>query len=141
MSIPPWVWIPPIAIALLLYAFLRWLKWRQDKKWGKMKTVADWKRDIKRTAPFLLALFFTGCGSIKVYYPDGKPLASISTNAKNVAVTSGAMTFTAESVTPSEVVAAEGKALTPLVMTMGTVAGINATTQTVKAVRAPLLPR
>lgn len=143
----PWLLILYISLAggAALYLFLLWLKWRQDKKWGKMKVNADWKRDIKRVSSVLLALALSSCGAVKVFNPDGTPLASINTDAKNVSLTrdaSGSTVFTVESVTPSAVIASEGKAfVAPAALGLGMVGAMNATTQTVKAVKQPLLPR
>lgn len=99
----------------------------------------------KHLSWLILAHALSGCGAVKVYNPDGTPLASINTDAKNVSLTrdaSGSTVFTVESVTPSAVIASEGKAfVAPAALGLGMVGAMNAATSTVKAVRAPLLPR
>lgn len=187
MSIPPWVWIPPLAFGLLLYLFL----WGLDRR-GRIKRIAislkepyadcrhcglpadriaAWKLWPEKNGPICTKclfhfynnglahkmelttrpairivviaslLFMMGCTA--VYGPDGKKRFQ-TWDAQGLAYSQtpeGAVSLQAASVSASQTILAIGKAATPAVMAVGATAAMNATTSTVKAVRAPLLPR
>jgi hypothetical protein len=91
----------------------------------------------------LTATALTSC-STTLYSDDGKPLARIQSDVTGLSyqrTADGSVSLTADSLSNSGPVTAIGKALTPAVMAVGAMGLMNATTKTVEAVRAPLLPR
>jgi hypothetical protein len=87
-----------------------------------------------------LACLLASC-STKIYSDSGKPLLSIQSDAKGINYTrsaSGAVTFTADTLSNSAPVLAAGKALTPAVAAFSAGMAVSGTTSIVKAVRKPV---
>jgi len=125
-------------------SFIEWLKRRAIRLRGAFYKSPE---DVSQGWWMMIAVasltLLQGC-STTLYTDDGKPLARIQSDATRVAYTrsaDGAVTFSAEALSNSAPVLAAGKALTPAVMAVGAVGMMNAANETVKAVRAPLLPR